>query len=193
MMSTRAFFLHLIVSLSLPWMSFAAETPLDPSIDRNIWVGREPKDMPTLLQQFGENCERRYLPSIEKIKKPFAAAQKWTQAHCDCMKRFFTAKDDTLYVQIINLNLRDALKSLPPLPGELEIYLDSFGTTRLKCEEDPTFVSPAEQRKKNSLGNKLIKDGAKKPKRMGPNLPFRPKKGMGGDALPAGPAEPSKQ
>lgn len=145
-----------------------------------IWVGREPKDLPTLLAQYQKNCERRYISKIEKYKKPYDVAEKYTRDHCKCVQRFFVAKDDPMYVQVVNLELRGALSSQPKLPPELEIYLDFHEQVRQDCEKDPAYVSESEAEARadreieRADTNKNIK--MREGDKSKPRLPFRPQK-----------------
>lgn len=147
--------------------------------DEHIWLGREPKDMPTLISNFRKSCERRYLPDFEKKIKPFDKADAWNRDHCICIARFFIAKNLPKMVQVVNLELRGALKTLPPLPNNMAIFLDSFELQQQDCARDPRYVSQAEvelradkeieARERQNKG--ALKPGAKKPK-----LPTRPQK-----------------
>lgn len=150
--------------------------------DYSPWIGREPQDLRTLLKEFDSLCQRRYLPEIEKIKKPFDAAQKWNQEHCQCLGRFLNAKQDPLYIQIVNLKLKDQLQNLPDLPPELAGYLDGFAEIRPLCQKNPKYVSPAEieyekylesQRKPGSKPGLRSSNGETHPPH---GLPYRPQK-----------------
>lgn len=137
------------------------------------WVGREPKDLPTLLKNFGNSCERKYLPRIEKYKKPYDVAQAWTRDHCQCVVRFFESKADPLYVQVVNLEVRGALKNMPALPPELEIYLDHYEMVRQDCERDPNYIPNPKAKETNKPVEGNVRDSKSKAK-----IPYRPQKGV---------------
>lgn len=176
----------MILLMLVPGFGLAQE---DDSSDYSKWVGREPTEMPKLLSNFRESCQRRYQSSIEKFKKPYDVATKWNQDHCRCIERFFVAKDDTTYVQIVNLELRDGLKSLPPLPPELEIYLVSYEKVQADCEKNPAHVTQAEidarvdaeAARREALRSK---NNLRKKDRSKPRLPYRPQKTPPGDIDP---------
>lgn len=170
----------LILVLLLTFAPFAFAQEDEHAIDFNRWVGREPKDLPTLLKNFQQVCERRYLPAIEKKKKPYDVAEQWTRDHCKCIGRFFKAKDDVLYVQVVNMELRDAFRALPPLPAELAIYLEEFEGVRNACELNPRHVSQTEldaradaEEAARAKKNKMRPGGGSSKK---PKLPYRPQK-----------------
>lgn len=156
----------------------AAPTP-EGDIEYNRWLGREPKEIKALSETFRKSCQIKYLAKFEKTKHPFAAAEKWTEGHCSCADRFLLAKNDVMYYQIVNLDLRDGLRGLPPLPPELEIYLDAFEMLRQKCEKNPDYISPAERDANSEKAQHIISE--RKPKMKAhstkkPKLPTRPQK-----------------
>ncbi|MBX3019821.1 MAG: hypothetical protein KF767_18180 [Bdellovibrionaceae bacterium] len=175
MASTKTWIV-LTVALLFSTLSFAQE-----DIDYNQWVGREPKDMPTLLKNFQQSCERFYLPQIEKKKKPYDVAEQWTRDHCKCVIRFFKAKDDPMYVQIVNMELRGALKSMPALPAELSMYLEEWEAPRAACEANPRHVSQTEldQRAEQEEARRHADQKKNKMRPLDkskPHLPHRPQK-----------------
>lgn len=141
--------------------------------DYSVWIGTESKDLPTLLVQFESLCERRYQHSIEKIKSPYEVALNWNKAHCQCVSRFLKDKNDVIYVQVINADLRGRLAKLPPLPRELSMYLEGFDSRRESCEIDPSYTTEDRQDMPNpSKKSKFKTEKGTPPK----GIPFRPQK-----------------
>ncbi|THV09810.1 hypothetical protein [Rhizobium rhizophilum] len=104
------------------------------------WTGTEPKDMQTLLSRFTEICLIRFQDRMASRATSAKEARAMTKATCQCMNRFLTGKDDETFVQIVNLDLSGRLQDLPPLPGELKMYLEGFDEKLEACETDPGFT-----------------------------------------------------
>ncbi|MBX3019819.1 MAG: hypothetical protein KF767_18170 [Bdellovibrionaceae bacterium] len=144
---------------ALPALGNSDFPPFDPS----PWLGKARTTLQTQLDAYRGLCVRRISHAVATLTPDFKQNEELTNQVCDCTTTHFRREKNVNYVQVVNLELRGARASLPPMPTELSLYVANYNDAELECVN--TIAA------KHNESTRRLKPNAAKPVVKSPRRP----------------------